>query len=796
MLKLKIIWLNLFLIISFTSNAQQLGELNGKVSTTSNVPIEGATITIIGTSQITQTDKNGLFSIKNIAFSNYTIRVSAVGFQAKDKTFRINQKTIELLPIQLASQHTTMDEVEIVARSEAKEIQKQPFNVTAIDAKKLYNTTMDIGQALNRISGVRLRESGGVGSNMNFSLNGFSGNQVKLFVDGIPMDNFGSSFQLNNIPINFAERVEVYKGVVPVWLGGDALGGAVNIVTKNQPGKYLDASYSYGSFNTHKTSVNAGYIADNGFTMMLSAFQNYSDNSYLVNVRSYDFDTGKFYPAERTKRFHDAYRNETFVYNMGVSNKKHADQLLVGITLGQNKKEIQTGNNMEDVYGGRESLGNIVQPTFKYIKRNLLIAGLDVTINARYNFGKERSLDTVPRRFTWTGESTPKNPKDPNAPGGENDLTDYRYKNNNGNLSANISYALNDNNSIMINHLLTTFDRKGKDHYYPDLEVNKLPRKTTKNITGIGYRTSMSNHWDTNIFLKNYNQNGKYFNELEKEVYENVEIAINKIGYGLATSYFLNPDIQLKASYEKAYRLPDNTELFGDAINISGNPTLRPESSDNINLGLSYAIKLQKNHQLVIDANYIYRNAKDFIRQHVGPLSSNNKRELKSANLRSVKNNSVDINLKYYFKNQFSVGGNMTYQNLINTTKVEPSQIIQSSIYKDRMPNMPYLYGNADAAYYFHHLGKQNNTLTVGYNLQYIHEFFLDWPSLATPSQRYRIPTQVSHDVNIIYSLASGKYNIAIECNNLTDATRFDNFEMQKPSRSFNLKLRYFIRTK
>ena len=460
------------------------------------------------------------------------------------------------------------------------------------------------------------------------------------------------------------------------------------------------------------------------------------------------------------------------------------------------KIEIQTGNNMEDVYGGRESLGNIVQPTFKYIKRNLLIAGLDVTINARYNFGKERSLDTVPRRFTWTGESTLKNPKDPNAPGGENDLTDYRYKNNNGNLSANISYALNDNNSIMINHLLTTFDRKGKDHYYPDLEVNKLPRKTTKNITGIGYRTSMSNHWDTNIFLKNYNQNGKYFNELEKEVYENVEIAINKIGYGLATSYFLNPDIQLKASYEKAYRLPDNTELFGDAINISGNPTLRPESSDNINLGLSYAIKLQKNHQLVIDANYIYRNAKDFIRQHVGPLSSNNKRELKSANLRSVKNNSVDINLKYYFKNQFSVGGNMTYQNLINTTKVEPSQIIQSSIYKDRMPNMPYLYGNADAAYYFHHVGKQNNTLTVGYNLQYIHEFFLDWPSLATPSQRFRIPTQVSHDVNIIYSLASGKYNIAIECNNLTDATRFDNFEMQKPSRSFNLKLRYFIRTK
>ncbi|WP_052764312.1 carboxypeptidase-like regulatory domain-containing protein [Sphingobacterium sp. IITKGP-BTPF85] len=339
MSNLKIIWLSLYLIISFTAYAQQRGEIKGRISTTSNTPIEGATITILETNQVTQADKSGLFSIKNIAFANYTIRVSAVGFKAKDRTFLISQKNTEVLSIKLASKQTTMDEVEIVARSEAKEIQKQPFNVTAIDAKKLYNTTMDIGQALNRVSGVRLRESGGVGSNMNFSLNGFSDNQVKLFVDGIPMDNFGSSFQLNNIPINFAERVEVYKGVVPVWLGGDALGGAVNIVTKNQPGKYLDASYSYGSFNTHKTSVNAGYIANNGFTMMLSAFQNYSDNNYLVNVRSYNFDTGKFYPAERRKRFHDAYRNETLVYNMGVSNKKYADQLLLVLPSARIRKK-------------------------------------------------------------------------------------------------------------------------------------------------------------------------------------------------------------------------------------------------------------------------------------------------------------------------------------------------------------------------------------------------------------------------------------------------------------------------
>jgi len=70
-------------------------------------------------------------------------------------------------------------------------------------------------------------------------LNGFSGNQVRFFLDGVPMDNFGSSFQINNIPINFAERVEVYKGVVPIWLGSDALGGAVNIITGNKYRNYI-----------------------------------------------------------------------------------------------------------------------------------------------------------------------------------------------------------------------------------------------------------------------------------------------------------------------------------------------------------------------------------------------------------------------------------------------------------------------------------------------------------------------------------------------------------------------------
>ena len=154
----------------------------------------------------------------------------------------------------------------------------------AVDTRDLQNSTKSLGDALAKTPGLKLRESGGVGSDMNVMLDGFSGKHVKVFIDGVPQEGVGGSFGLNNIPVNFAERIEVYKGVVPVTFGADAIGGVINIVTKKSVLKrrnwFLDAAYSYGSFNTHKSYVNFGQTLKNGFSYEVNAFQNYS--CYLV----------------------------------------------------------------------------------------------------------------------------------------------------------------------------------------------------------------------------------------------------------------------------------------------------------------------------------------------------------------------------------------------------------------------------------------------------------------------------------------------------------------------------------
>lgn len=775
---------------TFSARAQTgtMASIAGKLQDEHQKPVSSATVRLAPLGKTTATDQEGKFQFTALKPGVYTLKISALGFKEITKKINVSAGGKFQENFALKEESREIDEVAVFGLSKTKAVNQQAYNVTAIDARKLANTTLDIGQALNRVSGVRLRESGGVGSNLSFSLNGFSGNQVKMFLDGLPMDNFGSSFQLNNIPVNFAERVEVYRGVVPVWLGGDALGGAVNIVTKTDPGKYLDASYSIGSFNTHKTNINAGFVDQSGFTLQLSAFQNYSDNNYKVNVRVADFETGA-YTKMRLRRFHDNYHNETIVANVGVSNKSYADQFLVGITLGNNKSEIQTGNTMDDVYGGRQTEGNILQPGFKYLKRNLFTKGLNVSINGRFNLGRERSLDTVPKTFNWLGIGMPKY-KD-NRPGAEGELTDFKYKNNIGLISANVSYELSEKQSLMLNHQFSTFNRKGTNAFFPDLERNKHPRETKKYITGLGYSVAHSEFWNTSAFAKHYYQQGAYQNMVDN-ISAVRETTINKLGYGLATTYFLLKDLQVKVSYEMAYRLPENGELFGDVVNQADNPNLKPESSHNLNLGLSYLMNLTKAHRLSFDANYVYRKAKDFIRQELSG-EAYGKRISRFVNLRGVTNNSIDGNIRYHFKNLISLGGNMTYQNLLNTTKVESGKVVESSVYKDRLPNIPYLYGNADANIFFANVGAKGNVLSLGYNLLYVHEFSLDWESLGGKEQRFVVPKQLSHDVNMVYTMASGKYNIAVECQNLTDVVRYDNFALQKPSRSFNLKLRYFI---
>jgi len=153
-----------------------------------------------------------------------------------------------------------------------------------------------------------------------------------------------------------------------------------------------------------------------------------------------------------------------------------------------------------------------------------------------------------------------------------------------------------------------------------------------------------------------------------------------------------------------------------------------------------------------------------------------------------------DAELRYSFKNWLMAGATATYQHIMNTQKYEEGYTGVSVVYRDQMPNIPYLFGNADVAVVLRNIGRAGNTLHIGYNLLYVHAFYLYWPSRG--GDKLDIPQQISHDVNVVYSLQDGRYNIALEAKNITDTRMYDNFSLQKPSRGFYLNLRYFINKK
>lgn len=787
----------LLLSVSVSAQRHDAAKIIGYVRDSDGKAVVGATVYLRNTPHSTETDEEGHYVLV-IPAGSYRLVGSAVGYTLSETKLTLTPGARKHQQIRLqADGKTAIDEVTVNGKSALREVKESAYNVSVLDATKFHNSSMELSDVLNRASGVKIRQSGGLGSSTSVNLNGFSGRHVKVFMDGVPMQGMGSAFQLNNIPVNLAERIEIYKGVVPIELGSDALGGAINIITNKRNKSYADISYSYGSFHTHKTNINVGYAAKNGFTVQLNAFQNYSDNNYPVYTQIRDFDNSIFTPdSVWTRAFHNKYHNETAILKTGFVNTSWADQFLVGVTVGQEYADIQNANIMKIVYGEKARKGNTLMPSLTYSKRDFLTEGLDVILTANYNHNYNQNIDTATRDYNWYGEFRQRDP----AVIGEGASTLAEFNNDNGNASLNVVYEINPMHSFAINDVWSTYSRKNADKNAIKDGFTKPEDKASnfKNIAGLSYKFNYHKKWVTTLFGKHYKQSTTGLVDVsDNEVYpkyERMTADASAFGYGLATTYFWN-EFQYKVSYEKALRMPSDTEILGDAVLERGNAELRPENSNGVNVGVAYQKDFNEDHAVYIDASGLYRDVKDFIRREV--ISSGSGRgvgEAQSVNHGQVQNFGLNFEGRYYYKRFLSAGGTLTYQSLINKEKyVKSSDGQLSATYNDKMPNQPYFYGNGEVEVRFHDLGAPTNLLTVGYNLNYVHAFYLNWPSLGSPGEKITIDRQLSHDVSASYAMKGGRYNITIEGRNLTDQLLYDNYSLQKPGRSFNLKLRYFF---
>ena len=85
----------------------------------------------------------------------------------------------------ISPQATELDEVVVVSNGVTR-LKRSAFNAVALDTKALQNSTQNLSEALAQAPGMKIRESGGVGSDMQLMMDGFTGKHIKIFIDGVP----------------------------------------------------------------------------------------------------------------------------------------------------------------------------------------------------------------------------------------------------------------------------------------------------------------------------------------------------------------------------------------------------------------------------------------------------------------------------------------------------------------------------------------------------------------------------------------------------------------------------------
>jgi outer membrane cobalamin receptor len=676
----------------------------------------------------------------------------------------------------------------VTAKSREQRLREGAFAVGALNIRLQASTLQSLTQAIDRTAGIRIREEGGVGSEFDLSINGMSGNSIRYFLDGMPLDAKGTGMTLANLPVNIIDRVEIYKGVIPASFGSDALGGAVNIITSSRARNYLDFSYGIGSFHTHKADFNAQYTGKKTglvFKPVLSA--NYSKNDYLmrdVKVRNEDRTA---FVIKDLPRFHDDYLSLFGQLEAGVQDRSWTDAFFVSASVSKIDKDVQTGATQDHVIGMAERHTLSYNVAARYEKADFLTEGMRLHASVSQTWDHSQTVDTTYRRYYWDGSY---------IDGGYSEIrrrgkTLRHYQRPMTVARTNLSYRIAEGHDLALNYLLTRAGNKQTDTWDKDFEPTD--DVLAKHIISLSYDQSLlSGRLNNAFFIKDFVNHLKIGqNELPSTTGADKvkgSDTQNYVGYGAGSRYLLFEELAVKGSYEHSIRLPISRELLGNGSTIYANVALKPEISDNFNLGLFGTFDLGGGHTISYETNGFVRLVDNYIRATVMETES----MMQYVNVDAVHIKGVDGEIRYDWAGKLHIAANASYDDSRDMRKYTQSGDL-SVTYRNRTPNRPWAYANTEVSYTFSNVVLTGSRLRLTADYQWVHWFYLTWEAFGSASTKSKVPTQHLTNASLLYSWHEGRYNVSLECTNLLDALAFDNYRLQKPGRAFFLKFRLFL---
>ncbi|XDZ57374.1 TonB-dependent receptor [Flavobacterium tructae] len=223
----------LFFCLQF-SFAQETNSVSGIISGDGH-QLQLANVHLLGTKYRSVTDSLGYYNFESVPVGNYTLQVSLVGFQTSKKKIDVRKGAVQTYDFELDDTDNQLNEVVVSGTLKAvKRLESAvPVEVySPVFFKK--NPTPSIYDALQNINGVRPQLNCGVCNTGDIHINGLEGPYTLVLIDGMPIvSSLSTVYGLSGIPNSLVERIEIVKGPASSLYGSEAVGGLINIITKN-----------------------------------------------------------------------------------------------------------------------------------------------------------------------------------------------------------------------------------------------------------------------------------------------------------------------------------------------------------------------------------------------------------------------------------------------------------------------------------------------------------------------------------------------------------------------------------
>ncbi len=610
-----------------------------------------------------------------------------------------------------------------------------------IDKEALQQAGSSLAEVVAESSGVQFRQSGGVGSFSTVSLRGSTAEQVNVYLDGILLNEAsGGGVNLSHIELMQADRVEVYRGAVPVQLGNSAIGGAVNITTNrataNPSARFLAGFGSFGS-----ARVLASYAGPldwlNEQRLVASFSHRQSDNDFsFVNDNGTVFNTADDEEQQRN----NAATHSTSGFLKSGFTLAGGGRLEQAVQIDSHLQQIADWRNTAS---GRASLDtDSVQWRSSFIRsaaNNHWSSRLGVHYSAKDELydDSEGSVGLGNQRI----------------------LSDTRVFGGSGYWE-----RLTDGRSLTFN-VKARYETMDTANQLRDAARTSAARlRADLNVQHNRYYNGGSSLFSAGLFgfvvKDNYDTSNASFDRTEY----NSDAITPQVGFNHSLGEKLGGIVSVFGNASLQQRTPSFFELFGSQGFFEGNPSLETEESRNVDFGIEWlsdpGYKIDTTLQMV----WFYHVKKNLISRVYDARGVG-----RSENISAARGNGLELTGSFAFQNGLSVAGNFTVQDSENLSDI-------SGFTGKQLPGEAAVDGAINISW-------KNPQWKLGYSYKINSDRFYDSPNLLPAAD------QKLHGVNV--SRYFKEWRLDFEVNNIGNHVYEDFNGYPKPGRSGFISVTY-----